>query len=98
MRARIRDGLTTLQAVLKHPMDTGNQRDPETGKFIPAFFIEYVEVHHGSRLIMSCDWSRAVSKNPYLSCIFSGAQAGDKVSIGWRDSRGDAESNEVLIT
>ena len=37
IRTSIKGDLTTVQAILKHPMDTGNNRDPETGKMIPAF-------------------------------------------------------------
>lgn len=97
MRASIRDGLTTVQAVMKHPMDTGNHRDPVSGEIIPAFFIETVMVHHGSKWIMTGDWSRAVSKNPYLSFAFSGAKTGDVVRISWQDSQGNTESNEAVI-
>jgi len=42
IRTSIKDGLTTAQAILKHPMDTGYSRDPDTGDIIPAFFIETV--------------------------------------------------------
>lgn len=75
IRTSTKDDLTTVQAIITHPMDTGNSRDPETGDMIPAFFIETVTIHHGEKVIMSCDWSRAVSKNPYLSFTFKGAKA-----------------------
>ncbi len=97
IRTSTKDGLTTVQAIFKHPMDTGNSRDPETGNMIPAFFIETVTIHHGDKEIMTCDWSRAVSKNPYLSFSFTGAKTGDTVRISWQDSNGDTESKEVVI-
>ncbi len=97
IRTSIKDDLTTVQAILKHPMDTGNSRDPETGNMIPAFFIETVTIHHGDKEIMSCDWSRAVSKNPYLSFSFTGAKVGDTVRISWQDSSGNKESKETVI-
>ena len=97
VRTSMKDGLTTVQAILKHPMDTGNSRDPDTGNIIPAFFIETVMVHHGDKIILSCDWSRAVSKNPYLSFAFSGANAGDTLRISWQDSQGGTESKEAVI-
>jgi len=97
IRTSTKDGLTTVQAIIKHPMDTGNSRDPETGNMIPAFFIETVTIHHGDKEIMTCDWSRAVSKNPYLSFSFTGAKTGDTVRISWQDSNGDTESKEVVI-
>jgi sulfur-oxidizing protein SoxZ len=97
IRTSTKDDLTTVQAILKHPMDTGNSRDPETGNMIPAFFIETVTIHHGDTEIMSCDWSRAVSKNPYLSFTFTGAKTGDTVRISWQDSNGNTESKETVI-
>jgi len=97
IRASIKDCLTTAQAILKHPMDTGYSRDPDTGDIIPAFFIETVTVHHGDKVIMTCDWGRAVSKNPYLSFAFSGAKAGDTLRISWQDSNGNTESKEAVI-
>ena len=97
IRTSTKDDLTTVQAILKHPMDTGNSRDPETGNMIPAFFIETVTIHHGDKEIMNCDWSRAVSKNPYLSFSFTGAKAGDIVRISWQDSNGNKESKETVI-
>ncbi len=97
IRTSTKDELTTVQAILKHPMDTGNSRDPETGNMIPALFIETVTIHHGDKEIMSCDWSRAVSKNPYLSFSFTGAKAGDTVRISWQDSSGNKESKETVI-
>ena len=78
-------------------MDTGNSRDPETGNMIPAFFIEVVTIYHGDKVIMTCDWSRAVSKNPYLSLSFTGAKKGDTVRISWQDSSGNTESKETVI-
>ena len=97
IRTSSKNELTTVQAILKHPMDTGNSRDPETGNMIPAFFIETVTIHHGDKEIMTCDWSRAVSKNPYLSFSFTGAKAGDTVRISWQDSSGNKESKETVI-
>jgi sulfur-oxidizing protein SoxZ len=46
---------------------------------------------------MTCDWGRAVSKNPYLSFAFSGAKAGDTLRISWQDSSGNKESKESVI-
>ncbi len=97
IRTSTKDELTTVQAILKHPMDTGNSRDPETGNLIPALFIETVTIYHGDKVILTCDWGRAVSKNPYLSFSFKGAKTGDTVRISWQDSNGNTESKEAVI-
>ncbi len=97
IRTSTKDNLTTVQTILKHPMDTGNSRDPESGNMIPALFIDMVTIYHGDVVIMTCDWGRAVSKNPYLSFSFTGAKAGDTIRISWQDSSGNTESKEAVI-
>jgi len=97
IRTSIKDGLTTVRSILRHPMHTGYEKDQETGNTIPAHYIEKVIVHHGDKLILQCDWSRAVSSNPYLSFIFSGAKAGDTLRISWSDNKGASDSVEAAI-
>jgi len=70
---------------------------PDTGNIIPALFIETVTIHHDEKVIMTCDWSRAISKNPYLSFSFSDANPGDTLRISWQDSQGNTESKEAVI-
>ena len=97
IRAKIRRNITTVQAVIKHPMHTGNSHDPNSGEIIPAFFIETVTVKLGDQILMTCDWSRAISKNPYLSFTFSGANLNDEIQLSWQDSHGNTESATAII-
>lgn len=97
LKTRLRDGITTVRAIIRHPMDTGFHTDEETGKLIPAYYIKQVTVKHNNKIIMSCDWSRAVSKNPYLSFMFEGAEAGDKLELSWIDTKNKTDSIETLI-
>ncbi len=97
IRSTHRNGLTTIRSIIKHPMETGFNRDPDTGEIIPIYFIEEVICKHNDKVIMRCDWSRAVSKNPYLSFAFKGAVEGDTVSIAWTDSKGLSESAKIII-
>lgn len=97
VKASLHDGLTTVRAIIRHPMHTGYEFDMEAGKLIPAHYIENVTVRHGDKVILQCDWGRAVSKNPYLSFRFTGAQAGDKLHISWMDNLGESDSIETAI-
>lgn len=97
MRTSIHDGVVTVRCIIRHPMETGFRIDSETNKLVPAHYIEQVFCYHGDELILQCDWSRAVSKNPYLSFRFSGATAGDTVRITWIDNLGEQSSNEIAI-
>lgn len=97
LKSRLKDGVTTVRAIIRHPMETGFHVDEETGEVIPAHYINLVTVKHNERVILSCDWSRAVSKNPYLSFMFDGAKPGDKLVLNWIDTKNNTDSVETLI-
>ena len=98
LRTKTREGITTVRAIIRHPMETGFDKNPATGELIPVHFIEEVICRHNDKVIMRCDWSRAVSKNPYLSFAFAGGKPGDSVSISWTDSEGESESAKISIS
>lgn len=97
LRTSIRDGVTTVRSIIRHPMHTGFAVNPETSELIPAHYIEKVTVHHNDKLVLDCDWSRAVSRNPYLSFQFAGAKAGDTLRISWSDNKGQSDTVEAKI-
>ncbi len=97
MRAAIADGVTTIKALISHPMDTGLVKDKKTGQTIPAHFIQEVVCKHKDTTVMTANWGAAISKNPYLSFKFKGAAAGDTVSLSWVDNKGEKDSAEATI-
>lgn len=97
MRAKITDGVTTIKALVSHPMDTGLMKDKKTGETIPAHFIQEVVCKHKDTTVMTANWGAAISKNPYLSFKFAGAAAGDTVNLSWVDNKGEKDSAEVTI-
>ena len=52
VRTSIRDGIATVRAIIRHPMNTGYEIDKETGENIPAHYIETVTVQHGGKTIL----------------------------------------------
>ena len=92
LRAQEKGGVTTVKALMTHPMETGQNKDSKTGKLIPAHFIQEVTCEHGGQVVMSALWSGGVSKNPYLSFKFKGAKAGDEIKLAWVDNLGEGDS------
>jgi sulfur-oxidizing protein SoxZ len=97
MRAKDTDGVTTIKALISHPMDTGLVKDKKTGKPIPAHFIQEVVCEHNGNKVLTAEWGAAVSKNPYLSFRFKGAKVGDTVKLSWADNTGNSDSAEATI-
>jgi sulfur-oxidizing protein SoxZ len=93
-RASVADGLISVRALIRHPMETGTRKD-SAGNLIPAHFIQEVIVENNGSVVMSAVWGGGVSTNPSLSCAFTGT-AGDKVKISWTDNLGKSDSAEVV--
>ncbi|MFQ5644411.1 MAG: thiosulfate oxidation carrier complex protein SoxZ [Thiogranum sp.] len=98
IRAKVSDGITTVKALVKHPMETGQRKDKKTGKLIPAHFIQEVTCEHNGNAVMTALWGPAVSKNPYLSFKFKGAGKGDTLKLSWVDNKGEKDSAETQVS
>ena len=97
IRAKAKDGITTVKTLMSHPMDSGLRKDKKTGELIPEHIITEVTAEHDGKVVMTANWSGGISKNPYLSFKIRGAAAGDKIKISWVDNKGESDSMEAAI-
>ena len=94
------DGITEVRFLITHPMESTRQ-DVETGKNIYAHFVKEVKCEYNGKVVMSADWSPAVSANPYCAFRFKGGKVGEEVTVTWKDRRAipnkPEETEEVVI-
>ena len=95
--AKLKDGVTEVKALLKHPMESGLRTDSKTGEKVPAHFIKEVKCEHNGTEVMSALWSGSISKNPYLAFRFKGGAKDDAVKFSWKDNKDDSDSTETKI-
>ncbi|MGA0038107.1 MAG: thiosulfate oxidation carrier complex protein SoxZ, partial [Burkholderiaceae bacterium] len=62
-----------------------------------AWFIQEVVASHNGKQVMVAQWGPAVSKNPYLQFKVKGAKAGDKVTVTWKDNKGESRTDEAAV-
>jgi sulfur-oxidizing protein SoxZ len=98
VRAKLDGDVTTVKALIQHPMETGQVKDKKTGKLIPAHFIQEVKCEHNGTSVMTALWGPAVSKNPYLSFKFKGAKSGDTLKLSWVDNKGGSDTVETQVS
>ncbi len=91
------NGLTTVKLVIKHPMII-ERVDAKTGQTIHPHFIEELNIVHAGEALVDAAWGQAVSANPFFQFSFTGANAGDNISISWRDNRGESDSTQVQVS
>jgi sulfur-oxidizing protein SoxZ len=47
--------------------------------------------------VLTSDFGPSVSKNPYLAFKFKGGAKGEKVTVTWKDNKGDSRTDEAAI-
>ena len=97
IRAKVKNDITTVKALINHTMETGLRKDKETGKIIPVHHITEITAEYNGSTVMTANWGPAISKNPYLSFKFKGGVAGENVKLSWIDNRGESDSLEATI-
>ena len=97
VKAKEKDGIVEVKALIKHPMETGQRKDKKTGKPIPAHFVQQITVEQGGKSRVSADWSGGVSKNPLIFVKFKGGAKGDMIKVSWTDNQGGSDSAEAEI-
>jgi sulfur-oxidizing protein SoxZ len=64
---------------------------------VPLHFIQRVVATHNGKIVLLAQWSRAISKNPFLNFRVRGAKIGDKIAVSWEDNRGESAAIETTI-
>jgi sulfur-oxidizing protein SoxZ len=97
IRAQVAGDKATVRVLMSHEMETGQRKD-SAGKTIPAWFIQEVVASHNGKQVLAAEWGPSVSKNPFLQFNVKGAKAGDKISVSWKDNKGDSRTDEATVS
>ena len=97
IRAQVAGSNATVRVLMNHEMESGQRKDA-AGKSIPAWHISEVSATHNGKPVMTAEWGPAVSKNPFLQFTVKGAKAGDKISVTWKDNKGDTRTDEAVVS
>ena len=97
IRAQVTGDKATVRVLMAHEMESGQRKDA-SGKLIPAWHITDVTASLNGKPVFSCEWGPAVSKNPFLQFTLKGGKAGDKVSVSWKDNKGDTRTDEATVS
>lgn len=98
VRARLRDGTITVKVLMRHPMETGNRKDPSTGLKVPRHFIRELICEHNGEPVLRTQWSWGMARNPYLSIRIREGRPGDRVRVQWTDDQGAVDAIEAVVS
>lgn len=97
LRAKFKDGETSVKALITHPMESGRRKDKQTGQLIPAEFIQEITCEHQGKTVLNVASGSGMSRDPYLHFIFEGGAKGDTIKLHWVDNLGNSQTEETTI-
>lgn len=97
IRAQTAGGNATVRVLMSHEMESGQRKD-SAGKTIPAWHINEVSASLNGKSVLTAEWGTGVAKNPFLQFTIKGAKAGDKISVTWKDNKGETRTDEATVS
>jgi sulfur-oxidizing protein SoxZ len=97
IRAQLAGDKATVRVLMNHEMETGQRKDA-SGKTVPAWYITEVTAQLNGKPVFAAQWGPSVSKNPFLQFAIRGAKAGDKVTVQWKDNKGESRTDEAAVS
>lgn len=97
IRAQSAGDKVTVRVLMSHEMESGQRKDG-SGNLIPAWHIQDVTASLNGKQVFSAEWGPAVSKNPFLQFVVKGGKAGDKISVTWKDNKGETRTDEATVS
>ena len=96
IRAQAQGDKAVVRVLMSHEMETGQRKD-SAGKTIAAWFIQEVTVSLNGKPVLAAEWGPSIAKNPFLQLNVKGAKAGDKITVAWKDNRGESRTDEATV-
>ena len=96
IRATEKDGIVDIKILMKHDMESGQRKDA-SGKLIPAWFINMLNVKAQGKDVFNAEFGPGVSKDPFLNFKYKGSK-GDKLVVNWIDTKGDKRTDEATVS
>jgi sulfur-oxidizing protein SoxZ len=91
IRAQQKGDSTDIKVLMAHPMQ-------QQTKDKPAHYIEELTVDVGGKTVVQAQVGPAISTNPVFGFKVKGAKKGDKVTVTWKDNKGESRKDEAAVS
>ncbi len=97
IRAKHTLGVTTVRALIAHPMSDGRSNSGNKETAGTPHYIQELTCRLGEETILSALWGSDIAKDPFLGFTFKGGAKGETIRLSWVDNRGERGSIETVI-
>lgn len=98
IRATLHGDTTDIRILMQHPMETGQRKDPSSGKPVPAHFIQEFSIGANGKTLIAGQLNTSVSRNPLFAFKAKGLKAGDRISVHWTDNLGEQRQDDSTVS
>lgn len=91
-----KDQVFPVAVRLDHPMQSGLRHDLATGKKLPLFYVETMEVHYGGKKVSWMELSPGLSEPVIIKFMLNAGQGGP-LRIKIKNNKGQEFENEVNV-
>ncbi len=98
LRIRQSGARTELIVLVRHPMETGQQRGDEAQWSVPADYIDKMIFELNGAVVAEARLGPGISSDPLTGIALKKAKVGDRVTVSWVDNRGERGIAETIIT
>ncbi len=74
--------------MIRHPNYSGMQMNQLTGYYIPAKYVQEIEVKRGEELVFKIDAGISLSEDPNIRFTYAAGAGGDSIDVTAKDSDG----------
>lgn len=85
-----------MMILMLHPMESGLRKD-DHGERIPPHYIVDASVTLDGQPVLEALLGIAVSRDPLLQFRLHDAPSGARISVTWRDNRGQRQHAEAVL-
>jgi sulfur-oxidizing protein SoxY len=82
------DAFREAQVMIRHPNFTGLQLDPDTRGYVPARFINTLEVKSAGQVLFRMEGGISISENPNIRVSYGGSSADEPIEVNAKDTDG----------
>lgn len=98
IRATQQGDVTEIRVLFQHPMETGQRKDPASGKSFPAHFIQTFVISANNKPLIEGQTNTSVSRNPVFAFKAKNLKVGEKLLVSWRDNKGNERTDEAIVS
>ncbi len=97
IRTKTKAGITIVSAMLRHPMETGRRKDPDTEELIPVHHITEISCELNGENVMTAVIGAGISTNPFFSFYLNDTKADDILMLSWLDNLGNTDTIKTAL-